>query len=160
MHYSIDELRDGIKYTNMLSNIFNNRFLYEDFFKKVYHNVPNHHIEYLKSKLGNAMSFHNNTISGGCYIAEYNIPEDDRTKIMNFISKNNDTLKIKKATNFIKYIFCEISLMFLQELFKDDAKNEWNEYKKTNLDKYLLNLSDEKLEKYLNIFNNKLFLIY
>lgn len=154
----ITDIKKGLLLTVHLSKILNNNFECEKFFNELCENKPTHYIEYLKSKLGNATSHHTKKFSGALYISCKNIPDEERIKIINSLNKiyNIEIKLIKITTWFIKWVFCELGIFWMQDVLNISEKEldkEWNNYLQDDFDSYILSLNDMKLQKYIDAIN-------
>lgn len=157
--FTISHIRNGLRLTTTLSSILNNdNRKVNDFFNKLFDDKPDHHIDYLKSKM--YISHHSNTFSGGLYITYKNMPEDDRMKIINQLDNYIDMKSLEVTLWFIRWSFGKMGYSWMMDVLdlKDtNLEKEWNTYKETDLDTYFMNLNDHKLQKYIDDINKMRF---
>lgn len=155
--FNTNDIRTGLKYTAKLSLQLNDLKEMKNLFQSLFNSRPYHHIEYLKSKLGNAASHHNDKISAALYLSHNRIPISDKAIFIKYLCDNlNIMTGINMAIWFVKWSFSNFGISWMSEcldLDGDELRNEWFNYCKLGLDTYFLQTSEEKLQKYVNAVN-------
>jgi hypothetical protein len=160
--FTIDHIREGLKLTTFLSSILNddNNDNVDKFFENLWKDKEYYHIDYLKSKLSNSISHHAGKISGALFISYKNIPEVDRMRLIKYlINIINDSVNmgpLEITLWFIKWSYSNLGIFWMRDvlgLLDNELENEWQIYKKTNFDNYFSNLTDDKLQSYVDAIN-------
>lgn len=155
--FDTKNIKKGLKYTADLSRTLNDTDETDNLFKSLFNDKPYHHIEYLKNKLGSAMSHHNGKISGALYLSHNRIPFSDKLRFMNHLTNKPKKIQsINIAIWFIKWSFSNFSIFWMSEclgLDNNASEKEWSNYRESNIDSYFLKIDDQKLQKYVDSIN-------
>lgn len=167
--FNFAEIKSGLEITKTISKILNDPSKIDEVYE-IFSDKPAHHIEYLKSKLYPLGV--NGKFSAGEYLSYRRIPEVDRQAIVNFFCPDKKMHRsINMASCFIRACVGIISYLWISECFnlqnteldnescvnQDRSalgrQDEYAIYSQLDLDAYLCDLSNEKLQLVIDKIN-------
>lgn len=158
-----DNARKGFEAMIELSNRLANESSKNDFLNYLFPEKQNHHIDYLKSKTYYSELYKLHPI-GSLYVSFKNIPDNDRKRIVDWLYKkyNIKEQDIIVAQWIAKWTFNYLNYLEFEKILKSDNFNnsvdieaEWKKYKNIGLERYLYQLDDNNLNKFIDWANNK-----